>query len=53
MVLHGQRFIRKISEIAGWELVGIHVLCGKLISDANMFEFDLTAAQQDAVCEEQ
>lgn len=46
VVLHGQRFIRKISEIAGWELVGIRVVCGKFISDANMFEFDLAAALQ-------
>lgn len=42
MVLHGQRFVRKMSEIAGWSLEGSHVVGGTFIESSNMIEFDLT-----------
>lgn len=41
MVLNGQRFIKKISEIAGWTLEGTYVVGGAYIKEMNMFEFDL------------
>lgn len=42
MVLHGQRFVRKMSEIGGWPLEGSHVIGGRFIDGSNMIEFDLT-----------
>ena len=41
MVLNGQRFIRKISEIAGWTLEGTYVVAGSYIPKINLFEFNL------------
>lgn len=42
MVLNGQRFIRKMSEIGGWTLDGSYVIGGKHLERMNMMEFDLT-----------
>lgn len=42
MVLHGQRFIRKMSEIGGWPLEGSHIIGGRYIESRNMIEFDIT-----------
>lgn len=42
MVLYGQRFVRKISEIGGWSLERSHVIGGRFIEGRNMIEFDLT-----------
>ena len=41
MILNGKRFVRKISEIAGWGLEGTHVVAGTYIPEINMIEFDL------------
>ena len=42
MVLNGQRFIRKISEISGWSLEGTYVVEGTYVEEMNMFKFNLT-----------
>lgn len=42
MVLHGQRFVRKISEVGGWSLEHSYVIGGNMIDGTNMIEFDLT-----------
>lgn len=42
MVLHGQRFVRKISEVGGWSLEHSYVIGGHLLAGTNMIEFDLT-----------
>ena len=42
IVLNGQRFIKKMSEIAGWSLNGSYVVGGTYIEEMNMFEFNLT-----------
>ena len=42
MVMNGQRFIKKMSEIAGWSLEGTYVVGGTYIKEMNMFEFNLT-----------
>lgn len=42
IVLHGQRFVRKMSEIGGWSQADAHVICGKAIDNNGMIEFDLT-----------
>lgn len=42
MVLNGQRFVRKMSEIGGWSLEGSYVIGGKVVEGMNMIEFDLT-----------
>ena len=44
MVLNGQRFIRKISEISGWSLEGTYVVGGTYVEEMNMFKFNLTNA---------
>ena len=44
MVLNGQRFIRKISEISGWSLEGTYVVEGTYVEEMNMFKFNLTNA---------
>jgi len=44
VVLNGQRFIRRVSEIAGWDLEKTHVVCGEHIADMKMFRFDLMHA---------
>ena len=41
MVLNGQRFVKKMSEIAGWSLEGTYVVGGTYIKEMNMFEFNL------------
>ena len=41
MILNGQRFVRKISEIAGWSLDGTRVVAGTYIPEMNIFEFNL------------
>ena len=48
MVLHGQRFIRKMSEIGGWPLEGSRVIGGRYIDGSNMIEFDLTNVLNNA-----
>ena len=42
MVLNGQRFIRRVSEIGGWSLDGSYVIGGTFLKEMNMIEFDLT-----------
>lgn len=42
MVLNGQRFIRKMSEIGGWTLEGSYVIGGRYMDGMNMIVFDLT-----------
>ena len=44
MVLNGQRFIRKISEISGWSLDGTYVVDGTYVEEMNLFKFKLTDA---------
>ena len=44
MIMNGQRFIKKISEIARWTLEGSYVVEGKYIDEMNMIEFNLTNA---------
>ena len=44
LVLNGQRFVKKMSEIAGWPLDGSYVVGGTYISGMNLFEFDLSNA---------
>ena len=44
MVLNGQRFIRKISEISGWSLEGTYVVDGTYVEEMNMFKFNLANA---------
>ena len=44
MVLNGQRFIRKISEISGWSLEGTYVVDGTYVEEMNMFKFNLASA---------
>ena len=44
MVLNGQRFIRKISEISGWSLEGTYVVGGTYVEEMNMFKFNLANA---------
>ena len=41
MVLNGQRFIKRISEIAGWTLEGTYIVGGTYIEEMNTFEFNL------------
>ena len=41
MILNGKRFVRKISEIAGWTLEGTHIVAGTYIPEMNIFEFNL------------
>ena len=44
MVLNGQRFVRKISEISGWSLDGTYVVDGTYVEEMNLFKFKLTDA---------
>lgn len=41
VVLNGQRFVRRVSEIAGWDLGKTHVVSGEHIADMKMFRFNL------------
>ena len=41
MVLNGKRFVRKISEIAGWGLEGTYIVGGTYIEELNVLEFNL------------
>lgn len=42
VVLNGQRFVRRVSEIAGWDLEKTHVIRGEHIPNSKMFRFNLT-----------
>ena len=42
VVLNGQRFVRRVSEIAGWDLEKTHVIRGEHIPTSKMFRFNLT-----------
>lgn len=48
MVLHGQRFVRKMSEIGGWSPADAHVIGGTFIEEGGMIEFDLTNVISDS-----
>ena len=48
MILNGQRFVRKMSEIGGWQLEGRHVIGGTFIESMNMIEFNLTNVLNNA-----
>ena len=48
MILNGQRFVRKMSEIGGWQLEGTHVIGGTFVTGMNMIEFSLTNVLNDA-----
>ena len=48
LVLNGQRFIKKMSEIAGWTLDSSYVVYGTYIAEMNMFEFNLTNAVKNS-----
>ena len=41
MILNGKRFVRKISEIAGWTPDGTRIVAGTYIPEMNMVEFNL------------
>ena len=53
MVLNGQRFIRKISEISGWLLEGTYVVEGTYVEEMNMFKFNLTNAVKSTANKEE
>ena len=53
MVLNGQRFIRKISEISGWSLEGTYVVEGTYVEEMNMFKFNLTNAVKSTANKEE
>ena len=47
MILNGQRFVRKMSEIGGWSLEGTRVIGGTFIDGMNMIEFNLANVLND------
>ena len=53
LVLNGQRFIKKMSEIAGWSLDGTYAVGGTYIEGMNVFEFNLTNAVKCTTAKEE